>query len=49
MNQYAVKFPYNYEDYIKLWKAWNKPHFISYPCGHLGIVFQRRKITKDGM
>lgn len=38
-----------YEDSIKLWEAWNKPHFISYPCGHSGIVFQRRKITRDVM
>jgi len=38
-----------YEDSLKLQEAWQCPHFLSYPCGHSGIVLYRQKIAQDVM
>lgn len=35
------------EDADVLWEAWDRPYRIIYPCGHAGIIFNRRKIGKD--
>lgn len=42
-----------YDQYIEkvdadwLWEAWEKPRRIIYPCGHAGLVFHRKQITRD--
>ena len=35
------------EDTDLLWEAWGRPKRILYPCGHAGIVFNRKKIAED--
>lgn len=37
------------EDTDYLWKTWDKPHRLLYPCGHSGIVFCRDRIRRDSM
>ena len=38
-----------YEDSLKLQEAWQCPYFLSYSCGHSGIVLHRRQIARDVM
>lgn len=37
----------HFEDALALQQAWNISNFISYRCGHAGIIFHRKKIAND--
>ncbi len=37
------------EDTNRLWKQWQQPKRLLYPCGHAGIVLCRKKIRRDVM
>jgi hypothetical protein len=35
------------QDADRLWEAWDRPKRILYPCGHAGIVFNRKQMASD--
>jgi hypothetical protein len=35
------------EDANSLWEAWDRPKRLLYPCGHAGIIFNRKQMAVD--